>query len=586
MQYHNKLAVRTILGFCILLSANCTGGTPTSQTQGSLSQIAQPFKVQEFVGQVTGTDDLIAFAVDSSKVIAFIAGGGTSWKNDTDWFSGNISGNFFSLTSDDNRVLTGVFSAANAPLSKTAQGKVSLADGTILNWTASVASPETPAGLYRMEDPNTLMGLIVNNDLRVQGVVYKKLTQDKTDSFQLKLIEGLNSSRCLQVGFNSTANLLQTFNIGPIGNNNQPCTPTGSAVPVPVTSFTPFPTSTPTATPTAIPTPVPTVKPTPVPTPIPTATPTPLPTPTPTPVTVNAVVTTIAGAANETGNTDDNGTLSRFSAPIGIAADKSGNIYVADTNNFKIRKINTSIDVITLSDSGFPFTHPGGVITDSSGNLFVADRDSIKKIDTTGNVSNFYTDSSANYRAITIDSSNNLYVINSSKIEEIPANGNASIPIAGGEAGVLNGNGSAAKFDLPRGITIDSTDRFLYISDSNNQMIRKIDLNNNLHPVTTFAGTGQFTPFKDGALTSATFNQPGGIVADRNGNLYVADSDNLRIRRIDTSGFVTTIAGNGNFTSVDGTGAGASFIDPEGIAINNNGILYVTDKNAIRKLVF
>src|SRR5437870_4119039 len=132
MLNHNKLAIKTILGFCILFSANCTVAPVNTQTQSTLNQLAQPFKVKEFVGTVAGTDALIGFAIDGNKAIGYVVGGDSTWQSYTGWFSGTVQNNFFSLTSDDNRVLTGKFSGANVSLSNRIEGKVSLADGTIL----------------------------------------------------------------------------------------------------------------------------------------------------------------------------------------------------------------------------------------------------------------------------------------------------------------------------------------------------------------------------------------------------------------------------------------------------------------------
>jgi streptogramin lyase len=150
-------------------------------------------------------------------------------------------------------------------------------------------------------------------------------------------------------------------------------------------------------------------------------------------------------------------------------------------------------------------------------------------------------------------------------------------------AGFADGNGTYAIFNEPLGITIDSSNN-LYIADSNNHKIRKIDT---LGDVTTVAGDGN-AGYVNGTVTSAQFNGPRGIAIDLSGNLYVGDYNNNVIRKISTSSLVSTFAGDGSADFSDGTASNTQFYNPLGITIDSSGTFYICDKTnqRIRKIVF
>lgn len=154
--------------------------------------------------------------------------------------------------------------------------------------------------------------------------------------------------------------------------------------------------------------------------------------------------------------------------------------------------------------------------------------------------------------------------------------------VAGGNSGFADGTGTAAKFFNPRGITCDP-DGNLYVADTGNNRIRKID---SAALVTTIAGTGT-TGGIDGPALSATFNSPQGIARDDAGNLYIVDYASSRVRKLDTAGIVTTIAGTGSTGYADGIGTAASFNSPVGCAVTPDGsVLYVADfrNNCVRAI--
>jgi sugar lactone lactonase YvrE len=152
-----------------------------------------------------------------------------------------------------------------------------------------------------------------------------------------------------------------------------------------------------------------------------------------------------------------------------------------------------------------------------------------------------------------------------------------------GASGTTDSTGSAARFSAPAGIARDANGA-AYVADSLNHTIRKIALGG---VVTTFAGTAGTAGSTDGTGTAARFNQPTGVVVDGSGNVYVADTGNHSLRKITASGVVTTLAGQaGTAGSADGTGSGARFSSPGGLALGNSGELYLADtgNSTIRKI--
>jgi sugar lactone lactonase YvrE len=294
-----------------------------------------------------------------------------------------------------------------------------------------------------------------------------------------------------------------------------------------------------------------------------------------------------------------------FNMPYCIAVDVAGNVYVTDAFNNRIRKITPQGEPSTLAGGkeGFAdgvgnnarFKIPAGIVIDKAGNLYVADsnNDRIRKITPSGEVSTFagseygFTDgvgSNAKFRLpidIAIDKADNLYVADSenNSIRKITPAGEVST-LAGSEQGFADDVGTAAQFKGPAGIAVDAVGN-IYVADSGNNRIRKIT---SMGEVSTLAGSEE--GFADGVGAAAKFNHPRGIVIDAWNNLYVTDSNNHRIRKITSKGDVSTFAGGGvagrRISGIpdafaDGPGSVARFFDPHGIAIDIEGNLYVAD---------
>ena len=317
------------------------------------------------------------------------------------------------------------------------------------------------------------------------------------------------------------------------------------------------------------------------------------------------VVTTLAGTAPSTGSTDGTGSAARFKSPYGAAVDGNGNIYVADTGNHTIRKITSAGVATTLAGtagasgsangtgSAARFNFPYGVTVDGSGNVYVADsfNYTIRKITSAGVVTTLAgtagTSGSANGMGstarfnfpygVTVDGSGNVYVgdTNNCTIRKITPSGFVST--LAGTAGVWgsnNGFGSGARFDGPCGVAVDGSGN-VYVADSWNSTIRKITPSGE---VTTLAGTAYNFDSTDGTGSAARFNRPTGVAVDASGNVYVADTQNYTIRKITPAGVVTTLGGTAGVSgAADGQSGNALFSTANGIAVNTFGMFFVAD---------
>lgn len=321
----------------------------------------------------------------------------------------------------------------------------------------------------------------------------------------------------------------------------------------------------------------------------------------------NGYFNTIAGSSGIGGDIDANGLEASFSDPGGLATDRAGNVFVADTGNGRIRKISLNGDVTTILNLRKRNVSDDivAIAVDSLGNLFFVDRIS-------GTVYKAKAESYAvipldlgfgvvgleSPQGIAADSKGNVFVADSGNrvIRKIPPTGMSTI-FAGefGVAGVRDGLGAGARFFFPNGLAADVFDN-IYVADVNGT-VRKITPDG---VVTTIGGSADGYGNDDDIGTNATFGRSGepattvagsrvfnGISKDSRGNFYVADTFNHTIRKITPDRRVTTLAGKAGIKGFnDGQGDGARFSYPAGIVVDNSDAIYVSDSenHTIRKI--
>lgn len=275
-------------------------------------------------------------------------------------------------------------------------------------------------------------------------------------------------------------------------------------------------------------------------------------------------VETIVGNGNDYGDSVNASDSSTF-LPSSVVVDNSGNIYFTELTNCVVRKLDVNGIVTRIAgipgncsysgDNG-PATSaklnlPSGLAIDSQNNLYIADRD--------------------NHRIRKIDSNGIITTIAGNGVEDFSGDGGQAI---------------SASFKQPREIEIDSNGN-LYIVDWRNHRVRKIDTNG---VITTIAGTGESESTGDGGqAVTAEIDNPSGLTVDNNGNIYFSESSNNKIRKIDASGIISTYVGVGGFRGFSGDGdqaINAKLHDPTGLAIDNDGNLYFCDRfnHRIRKV--
>ena len=310
-----------------------------------------------------------------------------------------------------------------------------------------------------------------------------------------------------------------------------------------------------------------------------------------------------------------------FYFPGALAVDSSGNVYTANSNNFRsIKKITPGGVVTTINTGIYTWTAPYAIVLDSSLNIYVSDNTVIIKITPGGALSTFASGFGAIY-GLAIDSSGNIYVADATTnlIKKVTPAGVVTTIAGSGAASTLDGQGTAASINSPQFIAVDSIGN-LYVSD-NNQVVRKItstgyvttlplssvglavDSSSTLYGIYS-NGVNKITPV--GGSVTSIINGPGGgsfpdmigpygLASDPiSGFIYIADGGNNLIRKVAGSGtdnYLQPFVGGGSYTGnasghADGNGFYATFNNPKGIAIDSSGNMYVadTDNNTIRTI--
>jgi sugar lactone lactonase YvrE len=303
-------------------------------------------------------------------------------------------------------------------------------------------------------------------------------------------------------------------------------------------------------------------------------------------------VRTLAGRALQNGAQDGQQLEARFNDPAALASDSAGNLYLADTRNHLIRHISPSGFVTTVITSGPAFDTPSGIAISAQG-LIVSDTGNhvVRRINPDGSTITIagafgqpgFDDglgAAARFDSplgLAVATNGVIYVADCGNhtVRAISAD-NVVTTLAGsaGAWGATDASGNSARFNGPIGLALDSQGN-LFVSDSNNHLIRKITP---ARDVTTFAGSQLENGFADGDGHNAKFFQPAELAFDAHGNLYVADSMNHAIRRISADGKVSTVAG---FTKTPGADDGdnqrARFYNPYGVAVLPSGQLAISD---------
>ena len=313
--------------------------------------------------------------------------------------------------------------------------------------------------------------------------------------------------------------------------------------------------------------------------------------------------------------------VASLSNPSGVAVDSAGNVYIADTSNHRIRKVaanGASGTISTIAGTGTAgFTNDGMAATlaqingpvsidiDGAGNIYFVDRGNkrVRKIDTSGVISTVAGNGSTTFNgdnipattatlrdpwSVSVADNGVMYIVdqasatvvdNGPRVRKVDLGGTITTVAGNGSTGSAGDGGLAtdAQLDNPFGVYVDSNDD-LYIADSGNHNIRFVDSGTGI--ITTIAGNGSAGFGGDeGPAASARFRSPQRVSGDAKGNIYIADYNNNRIRRIDVDGIIDTIAGNGN-ADFNGDGRDplrAALNHPIDIAVDAAGVVYIVD---------
>ena len=330
-------------------------------------------------------------------------------------------------------------------------------------------------------------------------------------------------------------------------------------------------------------------------------------------VTPAGIITAVGGNAQYGfGGDGALATSAMLANPAGIALDAAGNLYIADSKNNRVRKVTAGGIISTVAGAthfsgdgeaatGALLQYHNDVALDGSGNLYVADRGNhrIRKVAPSGVISTVagngtYTYSGDNGLAtaagfsypacIAVDGEGNLYVTDSGRIRKVSLSGVITTVAGTGIYGYNGDNRPAISAYLygPQGIAVDPAGN-LFIADYSNHRVRRVAPDGT---ITTYAGTGERGFGGDGGLaTAALLNYPWAVAVDGAGNLYIADRGNYLVRKVTRAGIISTVAGNRQCCSGgDGSPATSARVNPYGVAVDASGSLYIATYSTVRKV--
>src|ERR1700694_372805 len=325
-------------------------------------------------------------------------------------------------------------------------------------------------------------------------------------------------------------------------------------------------------------------------------------------------ITTAAGTGTLGFNGDIRAaTSAQLNEPFGVAVDGNGNIYIADTYNQRVRRVRVTGQITTAAGTGTQgfngdnqaatssqLAAPRGIAVDGGGNLYIADtgNERVRRVDKiTGQITTVagnggYGFNGDNQPATTaqlktpygvaVDSSGNVYIADTfnERVRRVDALSQQITTAAGTGIEGFNGDtqpGSSAQVAFPYGVAVDGGGR-LYIADAVNQRVRRVDVTGQ---ITTAAGTGtQGFNGDNQAATSAKLTFPAEVAFDRGGNLYISDTGNYRVRRVDAvTQQIITVAGSGvrGFNGDNQPAISTQLNYAYGVAVDRSGTLYVAD---------
>jgi streptogramin lyase len=285
-----------------------------------------------------------------------------------------------------------------------------------------------------------------------------------------------------------------------------------------------------------------------------------------------AITRLVIAGTGSAGTANGTGTAASFALPTGITIDPSGNIYVMELAASTVRKITPAAVVSTFAGKSFTqgnqdgtgsgalFDYANDIAADKTGNVFLADYDNnnIRKITPAGVVTTFIPGGMSSPTGIAVDAQNYVYVASPSDVKV------RKISPSGMITNVGTGNNSDEIYD----VTVDQNGN-LFVCDRGTNMIRKISPSG---VVTDIAGIWHVSGMTNGQGNTATFKRPSSIAVDNNGNIYVADVGNNAIRKINSSGVVSTYLANAAAYTTD-----ANFFGSYGVAVDKDGIVYITN---------